>query len=135
MTRSRSRRTAGAGAAAIAVFVMNGFGVSLPASAASVEPLSIDASDRAGVLVPGHYDVHVRYDTIGATDVTIDVNSRRLVAESVPAAGEWSITTRVHLDQGMNEITIGSSTGVWLSDVSTTPVPGAEHDAGADTVV
>lgn len=111
MAESNAGRTARA-AAVVAVFVINGLGA----------PVSAFAGGADKQFSPGHYDVSVTYDTIGAADVTIGVNSQPVRVESVPSAGEWSITTRVHLDQGVTEITVGASTGLWLSDVTATPV-------------
>ncbi|MFT2711148.1 CBM35 domain-containing protein [Clavibacter sp. Sh2126] len=81
---------------------------------------SASASFFVSAAESGYHDVAVRYTTEGASSLGLRVGDRSVPAGSVAGAGAWSTTVRVWLTQGVNEIGVSSSTGVTVTDITTT---------------
>lgn len=68
----------------------------------------------------GYHDVRVRWTSAGAVTLALSVGDRAVPGSRSGGAGSWTTTTRVWLNQGVNEIGVASpGTGTVVNDVTT----------------
>jgi hypothetical protein len=67
----------------------------------------------------GYYDITAHYATNSASGISLQVDSRTVAVPAARSAGTWSSTSRLFLAQGINEVTVRSSAGALLSNITT----------------
>jgi hypothetical protein len=98
-----------------------------PAASGTV-PLSPDAGATFFVSAreSGYHDVDVRYETDGPASVQVSLNGRAIEGAAAEHAGRWTSTLRVHLREGINQISV-TADAAQLAGIRTTRVAEADE--------
>ncbi|WP_344007962.1 hypothetical protein [Isoptericola halotolerans] len=107
-----------------------------PAGQADAGDVRLDEGDAATFYVAvretGYHDLTVGYASSQATDLSLEVNRRAVDGLAATGAGRWSSTARVHLAQGISEVTVRAQGAVDLTSVTT--VRATDADTAVVTV-
>lgn len=97
-------------------------------TASGTVPLSPDAGATFFVSAreSGYHDVEVRYRSDGAASVQVSLNGRAIEGAAAAHAGSWTSTLRVHLREGINQISV-TADAAQLAGLRTTRVAEADE--------